>query len=423
MRYLLPIVLGVLLIGSVAEAQNLVPNGSFDHDTSGWSDGSQGIELVFRPDVGNTAGGSGPGCLEVRRQDFTGGLLGPRSERVPVTPGTQLDVRVAYLIPGGANPAGGAWLYVEWYQDNANLDSAYIAASPLDPERDRWSVLSGTVTVPADMDGMSLRVMVSNPTHDPPPSQPGTVLFDDAWASPTGSTEARQVLFVPAAAAANGSHGTYWSTDLWVANRTLTDLTLRGAFLPKGSDNSGAVRAPSALGTVPAGGFLKVPDVVSAVGGSGTGGLYLEASAAGGDLPAELVQAVTYTFTPNPDGDGSYGQGIPAVGSGERSDVLCPGVFHDGSHRTNVGVLNTSDQSIVVGIAVIDAQGSEAGSGSWTLPPYSQRQESVGSFGVTGIRGGTVRVTRMDTTPGGAFMAFISVVDNDTGDAVYIEGR
>jgi len=65
--------------------------------------------------------------------------------------------------------------------------------------------------------------------------------------------------------------------------------------------------------------------------------------------------------------------------------------------------------------------GSTLASEVWTLEPYEQKQVSVKNLGVTEADGGYVTFTRSGTT--GSFVAYATVVDQKTGDAVYTAGE
>ena len=414
MRWRIKLWVVPLLVAIPAAGQNLLTNGTFDTDLSGWDYVSD--RAVWRGDMGNTlTGGSGPGSVEIRQDgDRCNGASALIVQRVEVVPGRTMLARVAAYLPGGDNEATGITGVVYWEDASYNV-LAYDYLVAQSTERDTWVWLETTAPVPAGV--AYARFGFGTDTPSGGCTTGAWAVFDDAWLAPVAPE-----LFVPAAAATPGQHGTYWTTTLWASNPNDVEVRLDGAYLPAGQDNSAALGSLQAIATIPAGGATEVPDVVSLLGGSGAGGLFLRAvETATGNPPAEGVEVVTYTFTPNPAGGGNYGQGIPAERAGMEETVRCPGVRHDGSYRTNVGVLNTSDQEIAVRIEVRGSDGTVVGSGSWTLPPYGQRQDSVEKLGVTELLAGSVVVTR--TAGNGGFLAYISRVDNATGDAVYVRGR
>ncbi len=236
------------------------------------------------------------------------------------------------------------------------------------------------------------------------------------------ATDLRSSLFITAAAAVGGLDNTYWSTDAWIHNRTDVVIDVAGAFLAQQADNSSAVAAPTVLGTIQPGGFLEVTDIVSNLGNPGkVGGLYLEAVARAATSSADYLRVSSHTWTPNPFGDGTFGQGIPGVTPGEDSEVRASGVFETSSQRTNFGVLNTSNAQLDLRIDILDAGGAQRATVTWSLLPFEQRQRSVASTGIGSLAGGSA-VFR-STSGRGSFRAYLSLVDNDSGDAVYVEAR
>lgn len=231
-----------------------------------------------------------------------------------------------------------------------------------------------------------------------------------------------QELFIPAAASAHGQMGTFWTTNAWLHNDSDELADVYGAFLSQGGDNSAAVAAPMFLTTIPAHGTVALEDFVSELGSSeATGGLYLLGEL---DLPAAplpFLHVTSRTSTPNPAGQGSYGQGIPAVAGNTATRAVAAGACQSAQKRTNVGVLNTSSNAITLRITVFDANGAVAVTTVWSLAPYEQRQLGLPSFGVSSLNGGTVVFAR--TSADGSFCGYLSIVDQDTGDAVYVAAQ
>lgn len=236
-------------------------------------------------------------------------------------------------------------------------------------------------------------------------------------------TAGGQGLFVPAAASAHGRGGTFWSTSAWIVNASDESVAVRAGLLLQGGDNTSAVQHPETLGTIPPHGLMVVGDLVGALGGSEvTGGVYLTAGAQGQVLPPDTIRATTYTWTPNPNGPGAYGQGIPAVQPGGPQVVYLAGLFQTGSHRTNIGVLNTSGEQISLRIELFGPGGQPLGSPIvWKLKPFEQRQEGLPALGVTSLDGGSARVSL--STSAGSFAVYSSTVDEATGDAAYNAAR
>ena len=410
-----------VLSAAAAGAGNLLTNPTFATNATGWLlVDNAGMKTSFKADTGSTLpGGSGPGSIEIRIFTKGGGWSGTFQADVPITGGRDYDYAASVLIPGTDNSVQYPVMTVEIY-DASDTVIASESISQSGAATDSWMRLSGTISAPSD--GVKVRFwMGARPSQNVEETDPGIVYWDDAYLAAAEGGEVVQSLFVPAAAAVHGASSTYWSTDGWFSNLTDATVTVSGAFLYQGQDNSSAVANPSTLGTIPPDGFTKLDDIVTMLGLSEkTGGLYLEFAATGSSLPAELAKATTHTYTPNPSGDGVYGQGIPAVPSGTLTTAYVPGVFQGTDMRTNVGALNTSGGTITLDVTILNSAGNEAGSATWTLAPYEQKQVSLPSLGISSLDGGTVI---FELSGHGSYRAYTSTVDQKSGDAVYNEAR
>ncbi|HHQ48309.1 MAG TPA: hypothetical protein ENK19_05435 [Acidobacteria bacterium] len=418
------IALGTLtaaLLCAPAVAQNLVPNGTFDHDISGWSTSDSTVKFAFRGDAGSTLpGGSGPGSLEVQQFFWNGGSGGPHTDDIQVTAGTTYTLSGAAFLPDSTdNVADDVDLYLSWRNaDGYETAREWVGIYPI--EKGKWLTAAKDLVAPSGAVAVRIWAVVGNPVLENE-TRPGVAYFDDIVFVEKGATAARQVLFVPASASAHGRNGTLWTTTGWFANAVAYPVEIKAAFLRQGQDNGSAVGQLTSLGTVPANGYLEVKDMAAKIGGAGlTGGIYIEATAQAANLPATLVHLITYTFTPNPGGSGGYGQGVPAVDPGTKNDVTIPGVYQNAAYRTNIGVLNTSASTVEIRVTITGADGKVLGTATWTLKPYEQKQVSVTDLGVNDASGGFVTFTRSGSA--GSFRAYATVVDQHTGDAVYTGG-
>ena len=406
-------------------AQNLIDNGDFFYDVVGWTIWDvNNATALFRGDVGSTlGGGTGPGSMEVQVQVKSFIQWDGPYQYTTATVGNQYTVEASVFVPDSAdNLATEATVVVAFIgEGQLNLGDHQFHA-PIPSARGVWSRISESITAPEDTIKAQIRLNVVTPAMDNE-DRLGIAYFDDVLFYDQGATQATQALFLPAAASAPGAAGTFWSTTGWFANNVYVDVDLAGAFLAQEQDNTAALSALTSIGTVPAGGFLEVEDIVALLGESGVaGGVYIEATAEGdGGLPPVLVRGTSYTFTENTQGPGAYGQGLPVVSAGENHQVTIPGVFQSTDYRTNIGVLNTSGEELILGVRVVSVGGGELGAQDWTLEPYEWKQVPVTALGVNSAAGGFVTMTRMSTT--GTFRGYCSVVDQETGDAVYTAGQ
>jgi len=416
---------GLFFVMGTAAAQNLITNGTFDHDIVGWTPENSHVTLSFLNDVGDTLpGGSGPGSIEVVYAQWAAGDSGASQVVQHLSEGVTYTVSGTAFAPDDEdNLAEAIKIAIQW-RDAENVplrvvDVLRFGNGPL--EKGTWLSASGDFVAPAGAATAEIDIEVYTPPLENE-TRPGVVYFDDIVFAEKGSNTAKQVLFVPASASAHGSHSTFWTTTGWFANNVSFPVELKAAFLRQGQDNTAALESLTSIGTVPGDGYLEIGDMVAMIGGAGlTGGLYIEATAQAGGLPATLVEATTYTFTPNPGGGGGYGQGVPAVGTGAKNDVTVPGVYQNGAYRTNIGALNTSASQVEIRVQIFGADGTMLGNQTWTLKPYEQKQVSVTKLGVSSASGGYVKFTRVGSS--GSFQAYATVVDQKTGDAVYSLGR
>jgi hypothetical protein len=409
-------VLAFTLFVLPAPAQNLLENGSFDSNIDGWESNNPTIQLTHRADIGSDlADGSGPGAIEVRFPAGTNG--GGARQQVAVLANTTYTVGASVYLPSEVTSVEALTLWV-YYYDHQNSSIANESFKPDDLVADQWTRVSSLVTTPPDTAYIRLMVGVFNYSDSPPE---GYAYWDDALvAFPEDGTTSQQA-YIVAGADTPGLEGTYWTTDGWVSNLTDETLTLRSAFLDQSGDNTNAVTNAQEIASIPAHGAVVLSNLIGLVGGSGSGGIYLNGSVPGFDHEQPLMAVSSYTATPAVLTSGSFGQGIPAIAKGSSATAAASGAFQNAQRRTNVGVLSTCDRPITVRIDVVDVTGVTRASKSWTLQPYQHRQKSLSSLGVDTLNGGTVIFT--NTGEYGSYGGYLSTVDAVTGDAVFVAAQ
>ena len=88
--------------------------------------------------------------------------------------------------------------------------------------------------------------------------------------------------------------------------------------------------------------------------------------------------------------------------------------------RTNLGFVNRSPVAITVDVALHSASGADLGDLAVQLLPFEHRQLNRVFRRVTSAPVADGHVTVSTSTAGGSFVAYASVVDNTSGDPVYI---
>jgi hypothetical protein len=222
-------------------------------------------------------------------------------------------------------------------------------------------------------------------------------------------------VFIPASARAVGAAGTYWVTDMAIANLTGGVATCNLAYLAKNEENSNPLNLSLVL---QAGQQVLVQDVYSTLFGldAANGALRLVAS-------HPDVKATSRTY--NAAGvEGTYGQFIPALARSEALEAGLVGSLlqlqQNAGFRTNVGLLNITERPIEVQVHLYLGSGNLVGVRTENLLPFEMVQVDriFETVGATSVDSGFATVRVM--TSGGRALAYASVVDMDSGDPILI---
>ena len=219
---------------------------------------------------------------------------------------------------------------------------------------------------------------------------------------------------LPSAASLPGLFGTFWRTDLNIVNPyQYKSITVTVKLLKELVDNTSAVEKNY---TVAPGAELVVADIVKTeFNVEGKGALVVWTD----DGSYFTASARTYTGAPGTFGQGINGQSAVSTGRGR---AFIAGLRNGGGFRTNLGAVNASSTSATLVAEVFDIAGVLRGTKSLSLLPWSAQQVSLDSF--AGQFGqGYVRWTCSSTSTSIEWVAYASVVDNASGDAVYLEER
>lgn len=235
--------------------------------------------------------------------------------------------------------------------------------------------------------------------------------IDVPLAAPLRST------IVPVATHSAGANGTFYVTDVRVVNTGATGASADLVYTPNGSDSSAAIHRGI---DVPAGNTKRFDDVVLSLFGveGGYGRLEIRSTA------RLVVSARTY----NSSASGTFGQFEPgadasATVSAGGGVLHLLGVEKSTAYRTNLGLVETAGIATRAVVAVYDETGTGVGSASVDLPAGGMTQVSD-IFAVAGVPA-TVTRARIEVSAGsgGSVGAYASVVDNQSGDAVFVPAR
>jgi hypothetical protein len=217
---------------------------------------------------------------------------------------------------------------------------------------------------------------------------------------------------LPSSARVPGEGGALWTTDLTVANTGATDATLFVRFLGHDADGRNGAERTFLLA---AGRSVTWNDVLGSLFGltEAWGGLLVRSA-------SPSLVATGQTSTPGGAG-GTYGQSVPLVAETELirygAARSVPAVREDAAFRTNLVLANGGTSSVDVDVAIVTSTGVTMGRRTWTLLPLGMTQVShvVRELGLPPTVSGA-RLVLSTPTPGGAFAAYASVIDERTND-------
>jgi quinol monooxygenase YgiN len=257
-------------------------------------------------------------------------------------------------------------------------------------------------------------------TQDVPGNALETVVtgaWDDNSIRP--SSTAGEPLFLAAAANLPGLAGTRWRTDLELKALGDGGVTLQVELLERDRDSS-STRSVTLM--IEGGRSRRLVNVLDELFN------YQGAAALRLTPLSGQVLATSRTFTRDAAG-GSFGQFMPVVPESEATSVgesaeliQLTGIPGTPGFRTNIGLVNVTSTAIEVIVDLHGADGGLLGTQMVTLAPLEFRQlgEVLAGLGQGPIGDACASVTT--STVGGAFLAYASVVDNQTGDAILIPG-
>jgi len=264
------------------------------------------------------------------------------------------------------------------------------------------------------------------------------------WCATATAQVASSMAIVPVVAQLRGMENTDWLTELTISNISGFPVAVEARFFKENTANLGLFPLPEKF-VLAVGETLTVDNVLSrwfpAVKDT-KGFLLIVASHAGGANRAAMITVTARVFN-NADPGATYGQAVPSAllhVSLATVRTILPGARWDELRRSNVGILNLSLDPIEVQVTVFDAAGEELSTNVVEVKSLSLVQRGLTQLGVSElstpgrvevvIAPGTVNfdpcaVDFENFQPGslkGVFIAYMSRVDQATGDAEFILG-
>ena len=254
-------------------------------------------------------------------------------------------------------------------------------------------------------------------------------------ASATQASHYADLYVIPVAGHVQGVNGSVFMTDLSIQNFDSAPLTVELVFIESGEGNLDNI-FPVVTGTlngsvtVPARGSVRLQDVLSGYRGMSSA---IGALLVGADRPFAVTSRA---YTMGADG-GTIGQTVPASanflnvteGATDLSTAVAyvPGLVQNDRYRTNLGLVVANatgfNGPLNVLVTLRNAAGETLGTRNVTVQAgaVTHLQFSARSVGEQDFDAGSAefRITQGS----GSVVAYGSVIDNRTTDAVFIEGK
>ncbi len=242
----------------------------------------------------------------------------------------------------------------------------------------------------------------------------GDTLLSVAPAAPEASDD----VIVAGAGRIHGAQGTFFTSDLAVSNGSGVAKTLTFTLIPgAGVIPVPAPPAPVAIGP---GQTLLFPDVLRTLfgfEGEGVAGIRIHP-----DSPTRLAASVL-TSTPNAGGAGSYGffvngtTGTGAIAAGGHAVSIH--LEHDARYRTNFGFTEVGGASATVQATFFDENGIPLGTKTYSAGANTFLMTGAAELlGAAAVPNGYIEFTVLSGA--GRVIPFATVVDNTTGDSIFV---
>jgi hypothetical protein len=331
---------------------------------------------------------------------------------------TDLVANIAPVIltaDGGGPAAGNVWVRFFHGSPDAPAVDIAVAGGPVLFSDVAFQEGTEYLEVPAGTYDLEARIAG---TMDVALALPGIQLQDGVvyTAYATGLVAdigaLSEFYFIPAAARARGAQGSFFKTDLDIQNGDDEMASYQFLWLPRDADNSAPVS--SDIYMLDEGMAMRYQDVLGEVFGVDDSTDAVGALA----IVSNTSNLKLFSRTYNVSGAGTFGQAIPGfaadelIMAGERKRILF--FTENPDYRSNIGILNGTGEPMAISWARYLADGAMVEEASAVLPPWGNVQLNRVFSGEAPVEGAYIDV--WTETPGAAFMAYGSVLDNNTSD-------
>jgi hypothetical protein len=415
----LPILAAACALALPAAAQNLLVNGGFDSTISGWARAGGEVSAWSALDAN---GAAGSGSASVTNTFSVANVSTGIGQCVPATPGQSYRLAGSVRVPSGQARTGGAMIYLDFSSDASCAvghfltDGRLILSGGTGQGRfDTWLPVSGTATAPAGAraafiacDAMKAEAGGSFQT-----------LFDGLSFS-VASTPLPKTLTIASTASIHGQSQTFFHTDLWVKNRSYgKPVTVTLTY-----------RCQTGLGCDGAATTLELDPRETAMLEDVVAGALGRPESAGAieltwDSAVASISATSRTYTPTVE-QPTTGTSVPASeASGATTRAVFLGLGHCGADRTrgfrsNAGAYNAGAASATVTFRLVDASGAVLGQTTRTAEPRRPFQIND-VFAAVGAGSRVTRNAALEITSTAPVFPFVTVIDNRSGDSVWVQ--
>jgi len=229
-------------------------------------------------------------------------------------------------------------------------------------------------------------------------------------------------MIYPVVAHSEGAQNTSWRSDVRIFNAApSTEAEVRLLLIPPSGSNGADPQQTDVI--VPHGSVVALDDLVKKrfALDSAHGSLLIQ------DIAEGVVHGTSRTY--NTAASGTYGQFVPprlagdrSTGAGDPAIIVLPTAGTD--HRVNIGVTETTGQSAKVAVTLLDSE-----SGVALGPSTFHAVEPHSNVQINGVLPDDERAPGSDpyvavavVQGAGRVTAYGSVIDNRTGDAVFVTG-
>lgn len=227
-------------------------------------------------------------------------------------------------------------------------------------------------------------------------------------------------LYIATAAHVQGYQGTQWRTDIEVHNTGLDSAEYAVQLLVRNEENA---EPQTVTFTLPARRTARTVDALAS--------LFQYTGAAAVRIVPVSGSIIATSRTYNQTSRGTFGQYVPAVARGaaihDSATARLIQLSHEPSlqsgFRTNLGLVNASPATITVDALFYNSNGYLLGGKTYELKPFEFRQYDKVFEQVTASPVDDGYISLKSTTTGARYFAYASVVDNLTGDPVFIPAQ